>query len=179
MKTFFTICFLLLTNSLLAADVAEISKGYFSINQQGMMLLGSWALLNILLSAAVVMLYKQPNTHFFLMNIYWNIVNLSIAAYAYWSATNPKMLNHAFEILQESAQMQAILLLNTGLDIAYIIGGFWLIERAKNTIKKPERLKGFGQSVIMQGAFLFVFDLIMYIVHRNHILAYNDWFLQL
>ncbi|MDV7397852.1 hypothetical protein RZS08_41005, partial [Arthrospira platensis SPKY1] len=57
--------------------------------------------------------------------------------------------------------MQKILLFNAGLDVGYMLGGAYLIERAKNTPldKNPDRLKGFGQSIVMQGAFLFLFDL--------------------
>jgi hypothetical protein len=53
------------------------------------------------------------------------------------------------------------------LDLAYIAGGFYLMERAKNTTNRPERLKGYGKSVILQGSFLFVFDIILHTVHSK------------
>jgi hypothetical protein len=52
--------------------------------------------------------------------------------------------------------------------MAYMAGGAYLIERSKNTEKNPERLRGFGESIILQGAFLFAFDIGTYLVHRGH-----------
>jgi hypothetical protein len=48
-----------------------------------------------------------------------------------------------------------------------MLGGAYLIERSKNTVENPERLKGFGRSIILQGSFLFAFDLATYLVHAN------------
>ena len=46
-----------------------------------------------------------------------------------------------------------------------MLGGLYLTERSKNTKKAPERMKGFGKSILHQGAFLFVFDLSVYFVN--------------
>ena len=51
-------------------------------------------------------------------------------------------------------------LFNAGLDVGYMATGAYLWERG---IRKDSRgLKGYGQSLILQGGFLFTFDLIMY-----------------
>ena len=63
---------------------------------------------------------------------------------------------------EEQYKIQKILLFNAGLDIGYMLGGAYLIERSKNTANNPERLRGFGKSIILQGGFLFAYDLITY-----------------
>jgi hypothetical protein len=40
--------------------------------------------------------------------------------------------------------------------------GFYLRERAKTDTKNHDMLKGYGSALILQGAFLFVFDLALY-----------------
>lgn len=60
--------------------------------------------------------------------------------------------------------MQKILLFNAGLDVGYMLGGVYLLERGKREVKNAERLRGFGRSILLQGAFLFVFDLSLHTV---------------
>jgi hypothetical protein len=38
-----------------------------------------------------------------------------------------------------------------------------MTERAKNSENRRDMLKGFGQSVIMQGGFLLLFDTVLYL----------------
>lgn len=57
-------------------------------------------------------------------------------------------------------------MLNIGLDAAYMLGGAYLLERAKNNITNLDRFTGFGKSILMQGAFLFVFDIGFYMAHN-------------
>ena len=44
-------------------------------------------------------------------------------------------------------------------------GGFWMQEKAKSAPEHPERLKGFGRSLVLQGAFLLVFDIANFAIH--------------
>jgi len=66
------------------------------------------------------------------------------------------------QTLREYHSFNKILLLNAGLDVGYVLGGLYLTERAKNLSKGQNMLKGYGQSIMLQGAFLFVFDLVLY-----------------
>ena len=40
-------------------------------------------------------------------------------------------------------------------------------ERSKTATKNAEQMKGFGRSIILQGAFLFVFDVANHIWHAS------------
>ncbi|MBS4060558.1 MAG: hypothetical protein KG029_09175 [Bacteroidetes bacterium] len=101
--------------------------------------------------------------YFHQMNFFWNIVNLAIAGYALFqfTASDPSAYNFT-EALGQHLKTKNLFIINAGLDIIYIIIGLYLLKHAGKPIKKPERLKGFGRSIILQGGFLFVFDLIMY-----------------
>jgi hypothetical protein len=46
--------------------------------------------------------------------------------------------------------------------------GAFLMERSKSRLKKTEQMKGFGQAVIVNGAFLFAFDLVNYVIQSGH-----------
>jgi hypothetical protein len=57
-------------------------------------------------------------------------------------------------------------LLNTGLDAAYIATGLYLRERGLRL--NNDRNKGFGNSLIFQGSFLLVLDLVQYFAHEKN-----------
>ncbi|MCB0846751.1 MAG: hypothetical protein KDE26_26060, partial [Bacteroidetes bacterium] len=68
-------------------------------------------------------------------------------------------------------QIEKILLFNAGLDLAYIASGAYLIERSKTNpanAGRAEQFNGYGQSLILQGGFLFVFDLTAFLIHQRN-----------
>ena len=62
--------------------------------------------------------------------------------------------------------LQKLLLLNTGLDAAYIMTGMYLKE--KGLRQNSDQSTGFGNSLLLQGGFLLAFDLIQYFQHRRN-----------
>ena len=135
----------------------------------GMMVLGGWAVGNLALGAALGSARSGEDKYFHLMNAGWGAVNLGIAALGYWGAVNTDPASFdLYQSVQEQHKLQKVLLFNAGLDVGYMLGGVYLMERSKNTEKNPERLKGFGKSIILQGAFLFTFDLVNHFVHAAH-----------
>jgi hypothetical protein len=71
------------------------------------------------------------------------------------------------EIIKDFNSLQNILLLNAGLDVAYIATGFYLKERSKNS-SSSERLTGYGNSLLLQGGFLLLFDVALYFIHQGN-----------
>lgn len=134
-----------------------------------MLVLGSWAAANIALSPILVSSSSGSEKYFHQMNGYWNGVNLVIAGLGYYNAlkADPNGLSMS-QSLKEQQKIENALLFNAGLDLAYIAGGFFLQERAKNNIANADRLQGFGQSLVLQGGFLFIFDIGYYLVQKNH-----------
>ncbi len=150
---------------------AQDLQGYIThevnFRQTGMLVLGSWAAANIAGGLVLRVNTEGTTRYFHEMNAIWNTVNLGIATLGYFAAAKLNTDMSALELLKEQGKMDKILLFNAGLDLAYIAGGFWLQERSRNTANNPERLMGYGRSVVLQGAFLFAFDITMVLLHQK------------
>lgn len=146
----------------------SFAESYQKTNRSGMWILGTWAAGNMLIGGIAWASGTQGEKKYFhQMNFAWNIVNLGLASFGLHQA----YANEAFswqEAISNHHQMQKILLFNAGLDVGYIATGFFLIERSKNTSKLPERLSGFGKSLILQGSFLLLFDISMAVAHQRN-----------
>ena len=138
------------------------------INETAMLVLGGWAAGNILIGTYGNFKASGETKYFHQFNAAWNIVNLGIAAFGYFNAVNsdPSSMTN-LEIIKDFNSLQNLLLLNTGLDVAYIATGFYLKERPKNS-SNSERLRGYGNSLLLQGGFLLLFDVSLFFIHQNN-----------
>ena len=152
--------FLVIAYAQINPEVAAFNQERFRKQKVSMIVLGSWAVGNIAVGATLASQRDGESRYFHGMNAGWNLINLGLATAGYISATkgDPTSLT-LMESINEHHRLQKIFLFNAGLDVGYMLGGAYLMERAKNTENKPERLRGFGRSIILQGAFLFAFDL--------------------
>ena len=169
---YFLIFFLFISTSLFAQkdmNLVEINEARNKTSKAGMAILGFWAILNIVSSPIGASLSQGSQKYFFQMNGYWNIVNLGLAGFGFYNAVHfdPSSLT-LYESLEEQKALEKLLLFNAGFDLAYITGGAYLIERSRRNDKRSDLYKGFGQSLILQGAFLFAFDLSFYAFVQNH-----------
>lgn len=130
---------------------------------RGLAVLAAWVIANLAGSGyAVAHTDRRTEAHHFhFMNVAWALVNAGIAA---WGIVMLRRLPPPGWSLAAEAGAhrhdETLFLINTGLDVLYIAVGLWLRRRAAD----PEagnsvRLAGFGRSVLLQGGFLFVFDL--------------------
>jgi hypothetical protein len=153
-----------------AQDVATRLTGFNQVrieyNKAGMIILGSWALGNIALGGIMAGRTSGETKAFHQMNLYWNTVNLAIAGFGYYSATNEVPSSEFWETMTAQHSIEKILLGNAALDLGYMAGGLYVLERGRRLDK--DQLKGFGKSVILQGAFLMSFDAIKYVSHNIH-----------
>ncbi len=76
------------------------------------------------------------------------------------------------EMLQKHIKTENLFLINGGLDIVYVGTGFLLKHLANNSQKRHDLLKGYGNSIILQGSFLFTFDIAMWAIQRSHRLQF-------
>lgn len=159
---------LLLFFMLCSFDVYAQDLGLVNFNEErlhiqrvGMLTLGGWALGNMAVNGALL---ANPSSneqgYFYRMNIFWNVVNLGLAVPGYLGVmgTDPASLS-LVESAQEFHRMNKILLVNVGLDVAYITGGFLLKEMAKTRPNKEDMFRGYGRSLLLQGGFLLAFDI--------------------
>ena len=149
-------------------DLNSYNQSRLQRQKTGMMVLGGWAVANIAGGLALRSGAEGSQKHFHTMNAAWNVVNLGIAGLGYFAAikSDPASFD-LYATIHEQHKLQKILLFNAGLDLGYMAGGLYLMERSKNATKNVEQMKGFGRSIILQGAFLFVFDVANHIWHAS------------
>ncbi|MCX7610892.1 MAG: hypothetical protein N2043_04795, partial [Ignavibacterium sp.] len=92
MKNIFFISVITLTNSIAPAQTGDsftdFEKSRQDINENAMLVLGSWAVGNILIGTYGNFKSKNEAKYFHQFNAMWNVVNLGIAAFGYYSAVN-------------------------------------------------------------------------------------------
>jgi hypothetical protein len=146
-------------------DLYKINDQRLQLNQSGMAVLGGWAAVNMIVGG-IGMTQSTGNVRYFhQFNLAWNSVNLAIAGLGYVGAQTTRSVLSLTETIREYQAFENILLFNAGIDIGYMATGAYLWERGLR--KESDRLTGYGQSLILQGAFLFTFDLIMFIASRK------------
>lgn len=149
-------------------SLSEFNRERLARTRNSMLVLGGWGVANLAV-AAIGMGRSQGETRaFHQMNLAWGAVNLGLAAAGWWTATHsdPGSLD-LYATVRQHHRLQKIFLFNAGLDLGYMAGGLWLRERAKTATNRPERLRGYGRSILLQGAFLFVFDLSASFYHQG------------
>ena len=130
--------------------------------------LGSFALANIAIGAVGASQTEGEMKQFHKMNMYWNLVNLGIAGAGLLSSRKQNADQETLsDAIQKHETMKQILLLNVGLDVAYVVGGAYLQERANTHPDNADQLRGYGKSIMIQGGFLFAFDLVNYFIFKN------------
>jgi hypothetical protein len=161
---FFLVSFPLLAQEIPALqDFNQTRLGY---NRSGMLILGTWAIGNMVWGGIGASQTSGEVKAFHQMNLYWNSVNLVIAGFGYYQATKEVPGTDFWATMNAQQSIEKILLVNAALDVAYMAGGLYMKERGLRS--DNSRLVGFGQSVILQGAFLMAFDAVMYGFHQAH-----------
>ena len=171
-KSFYISVFIVFFTQIVNAQSDSLFREFhlerMKINETAMLVLGGWAVGNILVGTFGNFKASGEVKYFHQFNAMWNVVNLGIAAFGYFNAVNsdPSSMNNVY-IIKDFNSLQNLLLLNAGLDVAYIATGFYLKERSKNS-SSSERLRGYGNSLLLQGGFLLAFDIALYFIHQSN-----------
>ena len=163
-------CCLLLMGPLVQAQSNvwdSLNKRRLTINQNHLYVLGSWAAANIVQGAISATNTTGSTRYLHQMNAYWNTVNLAIAGLGIWALKMQlrQQITPA-DLLQEQKTVEKLLLLNSGLDVAYIMTGLYMKEKGLRL--QNDRNIGFGNSLVIQGSFLLVLDLVQYFAHQKN-----------
>lgn len=142
------------------------------INRRGMLGLIGWSVANIAVGAYGWSVTDDKAKYFHQMNVMWNGVNALIGGFGYYGALNenPEGLT-PIETIEKTRRFQQILVFNAGLDVAYTAGGAGL--RALGQERGNEQYLGYGNSVMLQGGFLLLFDAILWGLHEASISDYK------
>lgn len=138
-----------------------------ALTQKGMQALGYWSIGNIATGFFFRSQTDGQTKAFHTMNAGWNLVNLGIATAGYIGLKKQRPGRFDLqETIREQYNMQKVLLFNAGLDLGYMAGGLYLRERAA-VADNPDQLRGWGNSILLQGGFLFVYDGVMAYLHSR------------
>lgn len=140
-------------------DLAAWNQQRLSTNRTAMVVLGGWAVGNLAVGAIGFGLERDERVRFLhLGNAAWNVVNLGLALAGLISDWNRDPASFdARQSLEASNTQEKVLLVNAGLDVAYLAMGAFLWQRGEGT--SDARLVGLGQALLIQGGFLLGFDI--------------------
>lgn len=146
----------------------EINNQRLTMTRNAMWVLGGWAVGNVLTGAIYRGSTSGRTKYFHEMNLYWGVINLGLSGFVIYQSYQADP--GAYDLLatiNEQEKLEKLVLFNNGLNVAYIMTGLFLIERGKRPEHFSERLIGFGNSLILQGGFLLLFDTIQYFAYHH------------
>lgn len=159
--------------SSLDAALEQQNSRRINNNQIGMGILMGWAGLNMAVGSIGYFTSSGRSKYFHQMNAGWNIVNAGLATAGLISAAGESAGSYgAVETIRQAEFLEKLLLFNAGLDVGYMAFGMYLKERGRRT--NQTRLRGFGDSLLVQGGFLFLFDLGLFWVHHSNASSFYE-----
>ena len=140
-----------------------------------------WGGANALGGLALVWASSRSSTstrwHFGAMSAGWGVVNVGIAAGGLLASGSPPAEPSA--LLEAERQFHDILLFNLGLNVAYSAVGATMLGASYYGIDNIGRWRGFGGSLVLQGAGLLVLDGIAFFASRSRLSSLLDAGVQL
>lgn len=173
MKILFFIIFIS-SQYVFAQIPTDYNKQRNDIDKKLMLTLTTWSSANIIASSIGWASAENGEAKYFhQMNVMWSAINIGLALPGYFKARNSNSQISLRNTLRKQSETEQAFLFNTGLDIAYVTAGFLLKSEGKHNIPKQAQFNGFGNGLLLQGGFLFLFDLSAYIIHRHHATLLN------
>jgi hypothetical protein len=189
MKKIFTVLLILFCTHAFAQDSLKyFNKLRINTTSSGMAVLGGWGIIN--LGTGAIWGWNSKSTtvyadlgvpqvattskgisregqYFFQMNTIWGAVDFGTALLGYANIQKyRKKTLPAAETLEQQKRLEKIFLVNGALDIGYIGVGTYL-KLAGDSRHSPI-MRGYGESILMQGGFLLIFDGLMYHAEKGN-----------
>ena len=167
LPSFFLVCTLLKAQNIPAQELDNFNRERNVITRGGMYALGGWAVGNFVVSGIGWARGSGSNRYFHMGNVMWNTVNLGLALPGIISSyrTETAGLSYA-KTLKWQSRTEKIYLFNAGLDVGYLMAGFALKGYSHKFTNRADMLQGFGNSLLLQGGFLLLFDTGMFLAHH-------------
>jgi len=169
-KILLLVCFTSLTLSSFCqkTDLSKFEKERVRYSKNAMITLAGWSVANIVVSGIATSTHNKEVRYFHQMNVMWGGINLALAGLGYWGANREKIDNPIIaDVLKHQNRLEKTYLINLGLDVVYIGSGL-LMNKTSDNQKNPEKFKGYGNSIMVQGGFLLLYDAVMYSIHHKH-----------
>ncbi len=111
-----------------------------------------WSILSLLSGLYIWFATNEFGRGFGIQLVAWGAVDAAIVIVG--ARTSARRKSTA-DPKNEALFIRKVLWINFGLDVLYILGGFWIIQTYSESF-----WQGTGWGIVLQGAFLFLFDLI-------------------
>lgn len=152
-----------------APSAAAWDARYLERKGQALEVLTAWGGANVLAGGALGLASDDECwRQFGWMSAGWGAINAGLGLLGVRAdRTEERSLEQAHRDL---ARTERIFLFNAGLDVAYVLGGAYLVQRGRlpEHADTRDRDNGWGRAVMLQGLGLFAFDLLAYRhVHRS------------
>ena len=134
-------------------------ESFYHYQQRRLALLLGWGLFSVVMGLMVQFSPKTFWKQFARQALIWGAIDAALAVFGLRGASKKETrfangeLNSRDEA-KEARGFYRILLINTGLDVFYVAGGAWLMQRFKTRADR----RGMGLGVLVQGLWLFLFD---------------------
>lgn len=138
------------------------------IGKTGSIAYTTWSGANLVGGIAFWAAGKGEGKYFGQMNVVWSAINLSIAIPGLIGSFK-KIDNNVStgRLIKMQYSSEQAYLINGGLDFLYLGTGAFLRGIAAKYPKQETRLNGYGDSFLINGGFLLLFDFIQYFRHRH------------
>ena len=133
----------------------------------GGILLG-WGLTNVAVGVAGNLTSEGRVRYFHQGNWAWNTVNVALGiAGLVGAARGREPVTSVRQGVEAGRKSQLVFAINAGLDVLYVSAGaaMWQLT-LDDTTPVAQRVGGYGQALVLQGAFLFAFDVAMLWAHE-------------
>jgi hypothetical protein len=149
--------------ALALAGGTPFSEG-LTVERGAMGALASWSVGNMLVGVPAARQTEDRSRAFWLANVGWNGVNLGIAGMGAISmgARARKGDPGLEQVTLQHRKLRRALAINAGLDLGYVVTGLVLQRTAER-----RELRGLGDALVLQGAFLLTFDAGFLLEHRR------------
>lgn len=152
----------LLSYSSLGQDRHQLKEEMHKVQYQSTLVLLEWSLLNVgaspFLSKDIFTPFSSYD-YFNQANFNWNLINIGIVGFNYYSLRRMRQKSWSIKDLEKrKKRTQRALAINIGLDFLYISYGFFLKQRQESSEFNYPSYQGNGNSLILQGSFLLIFD---------------------
>lgn len=143
----------------------EIANKQYNLAKNSLYGLGIWSSTNIVFGVIARANSQAENLYFHEMNAGFNTVNFAIAGLGLLTL---KRVEPNLEVLLNSQRKyENVYLFNAFLDVAYAFGGVAMWNSGIQQGGTGSRLAGYGRSILLQGSFLLVYDLFLYVKYRQ------------
>jgi len=110
---------------------------------------------------------NREGQYFFQMNTIWGAVNFGAALLGYANVQKYKKKTlTAAETLEQQKKLEKIFRVNEYLDIGYLGVGTYL--KLVGDSRHSPIMRGYGESILLQGSFLLIFDGLMYHAEKRN-----------